>query len=75
MTTSGSYDIRESHRDTNAEIERLAAQARLGWGKEAHTLSWFGLKNGMSLIELGSGPGFITESLLTLLTRQVLGFT
>ena len=72
MTTSGSYDIRESHRDAKAEIERLAAQARLGWEKEARTLSWFGLKDGMSLIELGSGPGFITELLLTLVPNSLI---
>jgi ubiquinone/menaquinone biosynthesis C-methylase UbiE len=29
-------------------------------------LSWFGLQDGMSVLELGSGPGFITEQLLTL---------
>ena len=70
MTTSGSYDVQESHRDANAEIQRLAAQARLGWEKEERTLSWFGLKDGMSLLELGSGPGFITEPLLTLLPNS-----
>lgn len=65
--TTGSYDVHASHRDAGAEIQRLAAQARLGWEKEARTLFWFGLKDGMSLLELGSGPGFITEALLTLL--------
>lgn len=70
MTNSGSYDYRELHRDPNAEIQRLAAQARLGWEKEARFLSWFGLHDGMSLIELGSGPGFITEVLLTLLPNS-----
>ena len=70
MTVPGSYDVSESHRDANAEIQRLAAQARLGWEKEARTLLWFGLKDRMSLIELGSGPGFITESLLTLIPNS-----
>lgn len=70
MTTSGSYDIRETHRDANTEIQRLAAQARLGWEKEARTLSWFGLKDRMFLLELGSGPGFITKALLTLLSNS-----
>lgn len=67
MTASGSYDKQASHRDVHAEIQRLAAQARLGWDKASRTLSWFGLKDGMSLLELGSGPGFITEQLLALL--------
>ncbi len=66
MTCSGSYDVHRSHRDAEAEIQRLAAQASLGWEKEARTLSWFGLKDGMSLLELGSGPGFITERLLAM---------
>ncbi len=67
MATSGSYDVDKQHRDAKSEIERLAAQARLGWNKEARTLAWFGLKDGMSVIELGSGPGFITRQLSALL--------
>jgi ubiquinone/menaquinone biosynthesis C-methylase UbiE len=66
MSASGSYHLPISHRDAQAEIERLAAQAHSGWDKESRTLSWFGLKDGMSVLELGSGPGFITEQLLTL---------
>lgn len=72
MTTEGSYDVRATHRDVNTEIQRLAAQARLGWEKEKRTLSWFGLKDGMSLLELGSGPGFITEQLLALLPTSLI---
>lgn len=66
MISKSSYDVQASHRDANAEIQRLAAQARLGWDKESRTLSWFGLQDGMTLLEPGSGPGFITEALLTL---------
>ena len=66
MSASGSYKLPASQRDAQAEIERLAAQANSGWDREARTLSWFGLKDGMSLLEVGSGPGFITEHLLTL---------
>jgi ubiquinone/menaquinone biosynthesis C-methylase UbiE len=67
MSDSGSYNLPASQHAAQAEIERLAAQAHSGWDKEARTLSWFGLKDGMSVLELGSGPGFITEQLLTLL--------
>jgi ubiquinone/menaquinone biosynthesis C-methylase UbiE len=67
MSASGSYDLHASHRDVTSEIQRLAAQARSGWAKESRTLMWFGLKDGMSVLELGSGPGFITEQLLELL--------
>jgi len=70
MKSAGSYDKHASHRNVSAEIERLAAQARLGWDKEARTLLWFGLKDGMSLLELGSGPGFITAQLLDLLPNS-----
>ena len=70
MTKSGSYDYQKMNRDADAEIQRLAVQARMGWDKEARFLSWFGLHDGMSLIELGSGPGFITEGLLTLLPNS-----
>jgi len=66
MSTSGSYNLPASNRDAQAEIERLAAQAHSGWDKESRTLSWFGLKDGMPVLELGSGPGFVTEQLLTL---------
>lgn len=64
MTTSNSYNKHASHRSVDAEIERLAAQARLGWEKEARTLGWFGVTDGMRILELGSGPGFITAQLL-----------
>jgi SAM-dependent methyltransferase len=48
----------------DAEVERLRAQALLSWEKEARTLGWFGLQDGMSVLELGSGPGFVTGQLL-----------
>jgi ubiquinone/menaquinone biosynthesis C-methylase UbiE len=64
MPASGSYNVDYTHRDRNSEIQRLAIQAQLGWEKEARTLAWFGLSDGMSVLELGSGPGFITEKLL-----------
>ncbi len=66
MEAAGSYDQHASHRDVTAEIQRLAAQACLGWDKESRTLSWFGLEDGMSVLELGSGPGFVTAQLLDL---------
>lgn len=72
MSATGSYDKHASHRSAEAEIKRLASQARGGWGKEARTLSWFGLRDGMSVLELGSGPGFITGQLLDLLPTSQL---
>jgi len=46
------------------EVERLKAQAKLGWKKEFRTLKWLGLKDGMKVLDVGSGPGFYTELLL-----------
>ena len=71
MSTTGSYD-RHSHRDDAAEIQRLASQARSGWGKEARKLIWFGLRDGMSVLEPGSGPGFVTAQLLDLLPTSTI---
>jgi ubiquinone/menaquinone biosynthesis C-methylase UbiE len=70
MSPSESYQLPASHREAQAEIERLAAQAHSGWDKESRTLSWFGLKDGMSVLELGSGPGFLTEQLLALVPNS-----
>lgn len=36
----------------------------MGWDKEFRNLKWYGLQNGMSVLELGSGPGFVTEQLV-----------
>lgn len=70
MSASGSYKLPASQRDAQAEIARLASQAQSGWDKESRVLAWFGLKDGMSIVELGSGPGFITEQLLELLPNS-----
>lgn len=64
MTSAGSYDVRTAHQDRAAELERLAAQARLGWENEAAVLERWGFHDATSIIELGSGPGFVTKLLL-----------
>lgn len=51
----------------HAGVERLRAQAVLSWPKEATALARLGLRDGMSILEVGSGPGFITDLLLTCL--------
>ena len=67
MATSGSYDASDAHRDFDSEVARLRTQVLLSWKKEARTLAWFGMQDGMSVLELGSGPGFVTEQLLEML--------
>ena len=64
MGVERSYDVETAHRDRATEIDRLAAQARLGWDREVATLEALGVRDGMEILELGSGPGFITAALL-----------
>ena len=63
MSDTGSYD-KEIHRDDQSEMERLAAQATPGWKKESRMLSRLGVTDGMSILEAGSGPGYVTKQLL-----------
>lgn len=69
MAASRSYDAGTAHRDLETEIERLRAQTLLSWEKEARNLSWFGLEDGMAVLELGSGPGFTSEQLLNMVPQ------
>src|SRR6266851_3969633 len=48
----------------HADVERLRAQVDLSWTREANHLFGLGLKDGMSILEVGSGPGFVTQRLL-----------
>ena len=61
-----SYKASEMNDDLDKEIERLRVQALAAWDKESRNLGWFGLRDGMSILEVGSGPGFVTEQLLAL---------
>lgn len=45
------------------EINRLKAQVQLFWNKEVKRYKEFGMKQGMKVIELGCGPGFVLERL------------
>jgi ubiquinone/menaquinone biosynthesis C-methylase UbiE len=68
MTSPATPDpAASSPSDLERNIQRLRTQVLISWEKEARTLGWFGLRDGMSLLELGSGPGFVTEQLLALL--------
>lgn len=65
-----SYKASEMNDDLGKEIERLRLQTLTVWDKEARNLGWFGLRDGMSILEVGSGPGFVTEQLLTLCPKS-----
>ncbi|WP_194542606.1 methyltransferase domain-containing protein [Paenibacillus sp. JZ16] len=58
------YNIQNATLGFESEIERLKVQATMGWAKEFRNLQWYGLQNGMKIIELGSGPGFVTEQIV-----------
>ncbi|MEO8287803.1 MAG: methyltransferase domain-containing protein [Chloroflexota bacterium] len=64
--TRVSYKASEMNDDLSKEIERLRGQLMWSWDKDARNLGWFGLRDGMSILEPGSGPGFVTEQLLLL---------
>lgn len=72
MTTSGSYNASQVQPDLDSEIHRLQTQVLISWHKEARTLNWFGLRDGMSVLELGSGPGFFTQQLLNWLPNSTI---
>jgi ubiquinone/menaquinone biosynthesis C-methylase UbiE len=67
MAAEGSYQASTFNLELEGEIQRLKAQVLLTWEKEARTLKWFGLADGMKVLEAGSGPGFFSEKLLELL--------
>jgi ubiquinone/menaquinone biosynthesis C-methylase UbiE len=47
--------------DLDSEINRLHHQANLNPEKESRNLINFGLRDGMSVLEVASGPGFVTD--------------
>jgi ubiquinone/menaquinone biosynthesis C-methylase UbiE len=61
-----SYDASSMPIGLDKELERLRCQALISWVKEARNLKWMGLEGHMSILELGSGPGFVTEALAKL---------
>jgi ubiquinone/menaquinone biosynthesis C-methylase UbiE len=70
MAAEGSYKASTYNLEFDAEIQRLKSQVLLSWEKEARNLKWFGLTDGMNILEAGSGPGFFTKKLLELLPNS-----
>jgi SAM-dependent methyltransferase len=71
MASQSSYNS-STHAEHATELQRLQNQALLSWDKEARRLIEFGLRDGMSVLEIGSGPGFITRQLLDLLPTSLV---
>lgn len=65
VTSSPSYKADEEHRDLDSELARLKAQLDLSWKQELRLLRWLGLQDGMTILEVGCGPGYVTEQLYT----------
>lgn len=64
MDSRSTYNSQTTVLSFQEELERLRIQAVMGWTKEFRNLAWYGLRNGMRVLEVGSGPGYITEQLL-----------
>jgi ubiquinone/menaquinone biosynthesis C-methylase UbiE len=64
---TSSYVAAEMPLGLDKELERLRNQTLITWAKEARNLRWLGLRDDMTVLELGSGPGFVSEGLLDLL--------
>jgi SAM-dependent methyltransferase len=58
-----SYDPERVSGTFEDEIARLRAQVALSWCVEQRRLSALGVSDGQSVLELGCGPGFVTERL------------
>ena len=69
---SASYAAAARHPGLQQEADRLRAQVLLTWPQEARLLAWLGLRDGRRVLELGSGPGFVTERLLALLPTSTI---
>ncbi len=65
MNSSGSYHIADIANSIEGEINRLKAQVDLFWANEWKHYQSHGLTGAKAVIELGSGPGFLLEKLLT----------
>ena len=65
MQPAGSYDPERGHLGVTAELARLEAQVRVSWPQEERLLRAIGLRDGLEVLEVGCGPGFFTERLLT----------
>ncbi len=64
MKEEGSYKIQSFAANVDNEIRRLKAQVELFWPKELACLERAGLRDGMAILEAGSGPGHLLEKLL-----------
>lgn len=60
----GSYQLDNFTENKEAEVQRLKSQVELFFDKEFEAFKRLGLKDGMSIIECGSGPGYLMVNIL-----------
>ncbi len=62
-TASGSYVLDRFSEAKESEVTRLKHQVDLFYHKELELYKRLGLKDGMNLVECGSGPGFLISNI------------
>ena len=60
----GSYQLDNFTENKAAEVERLKSQVELFFDKEFAAFQKLGLKDGMNILECGSGPGYLMVNIL-----------
>ncbi len=60
----GSYQLNSFTENKNSEVKRLHAQVDLFFDKEFAVYEKLGLRNGMDIIECGSGPGYLIKNII-----------
>jgi len=63
-------DVRLRSSQLHANVERLRKQVELTWPRELQVIVRLGLADGMCVLDIGSGPGYVTEALLELLPNS-----
>lgn len=63
MPSKSYYNAELEYKGLESELARLKVQLMLSWERELRLLRWLGLQDGMTILELGCGPGYVTEQL------------
>ncbi|HEY8437951.1 MAG TPA: methyltransferase domain-containing protein [Candidatus Limnocylindrales bacterium] len=72
MNDTGSYVAERMPGGLGHEMARLRRQALLSWDRELRVLRRFGLADGMAILDVGGGPGFVAEQLLAALPSSTV---